>query len=164
MNMTTDNNVRQFLSSNGDGSGIVNGIGDYRGDDKLILYIQPPPDKNYNINLMLGYVKDEKLKFDVDKYGKDLVLVNGITVQTTDATGMMHDLTGGQPVMTNPQWSSHCYYTTMDYGVLVFLWLFEQLNRPLLLEGANGDCLEVVLNDNFIGLDHQTFKVEGYIL
>ena len=46
---------------------------------------------------------------------------------------------------------------------LIARWTFSKAGRPIRLVGDNNERLEVVLNDDFTGLVHQYFVVQGYI-
>lgn len=166
MTITADAMLRRFLDTNGDGSGTKNANGNYSSAEE-IFYIQPPAHQNYLLYRMMAYVKDSGT-FDSGSYGNGITLTNGIAVRVSDDSGVQHDLTDGVPVKTNPDWRQHCFDAEpSSYGLgdeaLGVRWTFTRGGPPILLEGANGDRLEVVLHDDFSGLITHTFKVEGVI-
>lgn len=156
--------IYQHLSSNGDGTGTTNAVGDYSSSETT-LYIAPAADETFIINRMIVEVEDVG-SFDSGGYGTGSALSNGITLNYRDANGIVATLTP-TPITRNADWAGNCHDLTIhNFGTgnefMTARWTFEKSGHPLVLWGSNGHSLEIVLNDDFTGLVLQKFTVQGY--
>jgi hypothetical protein len=163
--------LSQFLSTNGDGSGQIDAIGNYLSAAES-FYIEPAAGEKYHINRLIVYIEDVGA-FDSGKYGKDVNVFRGIHMHATKS-GNVVDLMP-MPVFTNSGWGQYCYDISLHSfgggqvnGVMVVRWTFgralpqglDALDADVLTLHA-GDKLEVTLNDNFSGLVGHRFIVQG---
>lgn len=164
----SDGLIRQFLSTNGDGTGDFNVIGNY--GTPTSFYIQPPSDERYVIDRMLVYIQDVG-SFSTTTYANATILTNGLVFCVSDDSGVLHNLTTGVPIKTNPNWATHCYNSILiqypgggTVRALSVEWIFSNAGFPLLLEGKSNTKFELIVQDDFSLIDAHYFKVEGYKL
>ena len=154
----------KLLSSNGDGTGTTNAIGNYSTTPLSLKYIAP---EQYVVNIyrMIVKVRDTG-SFDVEKYGNNITLTNGIRIYHRHGNGdLVAELTA-KPILSSGDWSAHCYdVQVLSFGtgdeVLSVRWTFAASGQPVMLDGQDGDYIELVLNDNFTGLNEQIFCIQG---
>ena len=155
--------ISQLISTNGDGTGTSNFIGDYSGG--LIASIAPPAGTVYRIARMLVSIVDTGSVNDGSKYG-NITITSGISIQLHDAHGEQ-DLTPGN-IVTTFDWGSYCY----DVNVTDFVagsnyyqsrWTFEKSGQMIRLDGDEGHELHIHFGDDFTGLEKHTFLIQGYI-
>ena len=155
----------QYLSTNGDGSGTVNAVGNYSGAEK-IFYIQPPKGTVYIISELLIHLADST-NFSIGGFGSRAALVNGVTVRARRNGVQLLDITGGQPIKTNP----HLTHLTSRYALLDFpgggnsitvAFHRDDFGVDLTLNGDLKDTLEAVLHDDFSSQDDFHFIAHGY--
>ena len=164
MTTTADNHIFQFLSTNGDGTGTVNANGDYSSTEGE-FYIAPPSGYHYNITRMLVFVEDSA-NFSSDEYGNlNTALTNGVRVVVKEHGTEILDLTAGDSIKTNAQWSQYCYDAqSISFGsgndFLAVRWTFAKSGSPVYV--SPNQRLSVLLNDNLTGLVTHTFMVQGY--
>jgi hypothetical protein len=157
--------IDQYLSVNGDGTGVSSAIGDYSSTE-AILSIQPPPGTIYRIARMVVYIEDSGT-FDSGLYGNGAALTNGIVLRVVDDSSTISDLTAGKPIKENQQWGRACYDTNhSSYGSgnesLAIRWTFTKSGVYIRLDGDNNERLEAVFNDSLTALVDHTFMVQGY--
>lgn len=155
----------RFLDTNGDSTGIIDGIGDY-SSGIVRFYIQPPANHTYFIARLLVEVEDSG-GFDSGLYGNNVVLTNGIQVQIRNDIGIVTDLTAGYPITTNSDWGRYTYdFSHNNFGsgneFLHVRWSFYKSQGIVRLRGDLNERLEVRLNDNFGGLIGHRFHIQGY--
>ena len=153
--------ITAYLENNG----TSNAIGDYLSSP-VIFSIQPPPNTQYLISRLIIYVKDTGA-FDSGFYGNGIQLSNGITLRTKNDSQVITDYTAGMPVKINPDWRRLCDDSKMDdFGtganVITASCTFTKYGYPILLNGNENERLEIVLYDDFSGLDEHLFLVNGY--
>lgn len=161
----TDMPLIQPLSTNGDGTGVINAIGDYSLTPTR-FYVQPALNQSFILSELEIQLSDIG-QFKIDTYGNiaggltngyDLLIKrNGVTMSQLNVTG---------PLKTNDDishltsrhifidWATidnsfHVTYSHLDYG------------SKFKLEGNKLDTLEVTLNDNLAGLVDHYFIVRG---
>jgi len=155
----------RFLDTNGDGSGTKNANGNYAGGEE-IFYIQPGGTDIINVARLVVQIEDGG-KFGSGKYGALAgALANGIAVRVQDDSGTVIDLTDGVLITTNVHWARYCYDVDhSDFGTgneyMDVRWTFSKSGNPIVLDAANNERLEVVLNDNLSGLVGHYFLVQG---
>ena len=105
--------------------------------------------------------------FDTEKYGNGLTLTKGLRLYHRNGDGSLVAELTAKPILTNSDWSVHCYdVQVLAFGkgdeVLAIRWTFDKTGEPVKLDGDKGDYLEMVLNDNFTGLNEHYFCVQGH--
>ena len=158
--------IFKLLSSNGDGTGTSNAIGDYSVTPlslklKLTGNILP-----IEIERMIVMIQDTGA-FDADKYGNGITLTNGIRVYVRDiADAVIEELTMF-PILSSGDWAGHCHdlnhfaFGTGD-EIATVRWTFGKSGKPITLDFSKGEYLEVLLNDSFVGLVKHRFGVQGF--
>ena len=162
-----EDQVFQFLSTNGDGTGTVNAIGDYSSAQGEFYIESPSSPKTWTaVNRMLAFIEDSS-GFSADNYGDSASpLTNGIRLVVKDPQGAeVLDLTGGQTIKSNAQWGQHCYDAqNVSYGVgndfVAVRWTFVKSGNPVILQP--GHRMSILLDDSFTFLVSHTFLVQGY--
>ena len=143
----------------------TNAVGNYASVEQFKIACRTGS-QQLHVARMVVYYEDVG-QFVTNKYGYDLVLVNGISVVVrNEDDSLVTDLTDGVPVATNARWSALCYDTRPDdYGAgpngsLSVRWTFANAGAPLSL--SPGQYLAAELHDDFTGLVAHTFMVQGY--
>lgn len=159
--------VSRFLDANGDGTGNKNWIGDYSTPD--LAYIQPAAGETMHLTRMIVTIQDDSA-LAADGYGGLAGLTNGVTVILRDDSGVIANLTNGDPIKSNAEWGSRCYdITPHSWGgggsenIVLVRWTFERAGVDLQLIGDDGGRLEVGFSDDFTGLAAHRFCVQGYM-
>lgn len=158
----------RYLDTNGDGTGDENAIGDY-GTTPDVFFIQPAEGQIMLLSRIIVFVEDAK-GFLADIYGGSLApaLTNGITMKVVDDKGTQIDLTNGQPIKTNSQWSQICYDAQLiDWGAgsndaMAVRFTFAKSGSVIRLEGDKNERFEIGLSDSMVHLEKHTFMVQGY--
>ena len=115
------------------------------------------------INRMIVSIVDAGT-FDATLYGNRIELPNGILVEVIE-NGIVTDLTEGEPITSNSEWSAMCYdFHYIDIGtgdnVAVIRWTFARAGHPLELN--KGDKLRVTIQDDLTGLTAHYFQLQGW--
>ena len=155
----------QFLSSNGDGTGTTDAIGNY-SVTPLTLYIQPDPEEVLVINELICHVSDSG-KFLQGVYGSlASPLTNGIIIQVSDNSGIILPITNSHPIKSNDDYMHLTEMALQDFGgvadSLRASFTASHFGTELLLHGALNQKLEIIISDNCTGLDDHHFIVHGY--
>lgn len=161
--------ISRILDTDGDGTGTKIATGNYAdgGSGLTIFKIEPAAGEVFRLSRILIHYADTGPVNNGDVYGNGITLTNGITVTLTDAFGTDVSLTNDTPIMTNNEWGRFCYdinITDFSSGSNYYQarWTFSRGGQFLRLVGDEGHVLKVTLNDDFTGLDDQTFVVQGY--
>ena len=164
--MANRKHIMQLLSSNGDGTGTTDAIGDYSSTPlNLRLYGGTSKD-TVVVHRLIVSVQDSGT-FDADKYGNGITLTNGIRVYVKDRDdATMEELTAF-PILSSGDWAAHCHDATLhDFGqgdsILTIRWTFSKSGLPVILKFAEFEYMEIVLNDDFSGLVHHRFQIQGH--
>jgi hypothetical protein len=165
----------RYMDTNGDGTGTKNAIGDYSASE-TIFFIQPPAGQVFRIEKVVIFLRGPKADIDLDDYGKNNVLVNGIVVRVCDVDGPVIEYTDGIPIKRWADWAKVGAQIAVpaseasDYRtdkIFDARWLFPEVEGyPLRLNGDKQERFEFVLNDNFSGainISEHYFIVFGYI-
>jgi hypothetical protein len=89
----------QFLSTNGDGTGTINAVGDYTATPTP-FYIQPSATAVYVITELLLQLSDVGAAFALDEYGNlNAPLINGVLIRAKRGSAITLDILGGQPIL-----------------------------------------------------------------
>jgi hypothetical protein len=155
----------QYADEDGDGTGNNNANGDYSGANAEEFFIQPGPDQIILVNRAIIFIEDDG-GFRADHYGVlGAALANGIMVQLQTKTGgVITDYTDGFPIKANADWGRLSYDVSFEsFGAgtnyVTCRWTFGKTGLPLLLQRETK--LVFKLNDNFTGIDQQTFNLQG---
>jgi hypothetical protein len=157
--------IYRYLDSVGDGTGWYNAITDNSGVSQPLL-IAPPAGKGYRLFRIMPHIRDTG-GFDADKYGNNVVLVNGIGLEA-QVQGQAFTIHDRETIKTNAQWGQLAGVDVnhLDFGVgdesLLVRFTFAKAGNDLDLNGNLGDYLRIILNDNFSDLNAHTFHVQGY--
>lgn len=155
----------QYLSTGGDGSGVVDAVGNYAAA-ATEFYIQDTT-RYLLIERMIVYVEDVG-SMDSGDYGNGITLTNGVKLEVReDNDAVVRDMMAGLPVMHNTDWQGKCHDLILSswglgneaYSVR---WTFGKSKKSLIL--APGQKLSITLEDNFTGLEHHLFQVQGKYL
>ena len=148
-------------------NGTHQAVGNYLADPHELVYTCKTGSQKLYIHRMIIHIEDVG-KFVSNRYGYDLVLVNGVhvAVHSADETERV-DLDGGENIFTNAGWGAVCYDTRVDQygtgnatGSLVVRWTFSRAGAPIMLH--SGEHFVVTLNDDFTGLEAHTFMIQGH--
>ena len=158
--------IFKLLSSNGDGTGTVNAIGDYSVTPlslklKLTGTILP-----VEIERLIVMIQDTGA-FDAEKYGNGITLTNGIRVYVRDITDAVIEELTMFPILSSGDWAGHCHdlnHFTFGTGdeIATVRWTFAKSGAPVTIDFSKGQYLEALLNDDFTGLVKHRFGVQGY--
>lgn len=158
----------QFMDTTGDGTGVIDVIGDYSAGTgtETAFKIRPTGTDVYHIERLIGTLEDGNNTITYDKYGGITALTNGILVRkyNHDTNTVLYDYTNAHPVESNADWASHCHDADIKIvgagsDFAGFRWTFAQ---PICLDAANNEELQIWITDDLTGLTHQHFKVDGY--
>lgn len=159
------NMLHQMLDDTGDGTGTFSANGDYSTTQK-IFYIEAPAQTHYYISLFTVHLTDSG-GLDAGKYGNGIVLTNGIKFRVTDTSGtnILIDLLARYTIVDNAGWNHICNTVTLsEFGTgdnsLSGKWdILQDMGFYLHLDP--GQRLEVVLNDDYSGLNDHHFVAQG---
>jgi hypothetical protein len=166
INPQTRSDLYQFLSKNGEGTGVINAIEDYSGAADR-FFIKPPKGKVYRIERMIVTIRDTG-SMDSGGYGNGSALTNGLRLVKENKDGEVYDYTGGQTIKTNAQWAGYCYdLSLLQFGLgdefINIRWTFAKSGAPITLDSATDDQLSLIVNDNLSALTGHTFNMQGVI-
>jgi hypothetical protein len=165
------NDVRRILmrmvSSTGQQDGSYAVTGDYSdgGLGSTIFKIAPLDGEVYVISRLLGYYEDVGA-FDTDKYGNNITLTNGITMEY-DWRNEVIQLIADGPIKTNGNWAATCYDVVQQaFGLgneyLSFRWTFQKTCEVIRLDGSKGEELRMIFHDDFSDLEVHQFQIQGF--
>lgn len=167
--------LAQYLSTNGDGTGTVQAVGNYATAQDF--YLQPAIDQVIAINRLIVYIQDAIAGgFNPALYGGMAALTNGITGGIYSASDdLLWAVTPSIPIKTNGQWMRLCFdVSKLDNNqnlALAVRWTFDrgipkahgqEGKTPIVLRDQQK--LKLTLNDDFTGLQDHTFMLQGVIL
>ena len=153
----------QFASSNGDGTGDYNLIGDY--STPANFDVVPASGKIFVVTRVMITVEDSGT-FNGEGYGVLAALTNGVVVTLRDASGVVATLTP-DPVKRNLDWGTLCYDISFTDGfasnqALLARWTFAKEKRSgLILDQRKGLFIRVALSDDLQGLINHKFLFKG---
>lgn len=154
----------RFADTIGDGSGEKSAIGDY-SLSPVEFKIKPALEEIYEVVSLTVYIEDSG-SLDSGFYGNSIQLNNGIEIFARRGNVILWDITDGDPIKKNQDWLKYGFQETVSaFGqgtnVVQYRWQTEVDSSTMILEGANGDELVGILNDDFSGLTDHKFKI-GY--
>ena len=143
--------------------GDISATGDYSVTPST-FYLQPAAGENYRLIRMIVHIEDST-GMDAVKYGNNITLTNGIQINLIQ-NGTTIDLVDTLPIKANGDWAQLCHDAVkIGWGVgnelVTVRWTFTKSNEGFRLIGDNEDKFEIVLSDDFTGLVHHTFMMEG---
>lgn len=158
----------QRLSTNGDGTGTIDFIGDY-SSVPVIGFIKAPTGKVFRVGRMIVYIEDAT-GMRAERYGSLAdELTNGITmtVHTKEVGGQVTDFTKDDPIKRNAQWGSLCYDVAVkSWGpgndILLARYSFFKYDFPIELHEE--DHIDLRFSDDFTGIVHHQFQFEGLLI
>lgn len=130
--------------------------------------LAPSANEVYLITRMIVMLEDTS-PVDAAKYGNNITLTNGITVQIEDDSSVLNQLIPTYaPIKTNADWGTMCHDADLkDWGVgndvLTVRWTFAKGGvEGLRLSGRQNQKFVMTLHDDFTGLiEHHAF-LQGY--
>lgn len=158
-----ENNAQIFSEAATNGSH-TNAVGNYNLTNKGIWKLQPPINETWHVHRLLIHYEDAGT-MDTAAYGNAITLTNGIIIRS-NISNTIYNLTY-DPVHTNGEWSKHNYDVRHDqYGTgnefISARWSFDKAGTIIKLDGANGDSIDIILQDDLTGLISQSFVFQGY--
>lgn len=149
--------LREYLDTNGDGTGTTNANGDYSSSAD-VFYIEAPTGLEYLVKELVWQVRDGAGTPSFSTYGILSALTNGITCKVMDGGTELADIFGGVAVVDNAGLELHADEIRTEGGSLVVARF--RFDPPIYLEV--GHTLEIGLNDDFTDLVGHYFKAVGY--
>lgn len=160
--------IMKVLSSNGDGTGTSNAVGDYSVTPLSLRYEANNDGASEIIYIERMIVKIQDTgTLDADTYGNGISLTNGIRVYIRNSADTILEELTSYPITSTGDWAGHCHDATHHaFGVgdeiLSVRWTFARSGLPVILKATEGEYLEVYLNDNFTGLVEHKFIIQGH--
>lgn len=152
----------RYLDTNGDGTGDKNINGDY-SSVVTPFFIKPPDGYIYRLTHIIGQIADGG-SIDAGNYGNGIELDQGISVQISNDSEVLVDLTDGVNIMTNNCWGrlgfkiDHAEYGSGS-NYLTFTSTFCVCPT---LSGSKNEKFSIIFNDDFDRLVSQYFMAIGY--
>lgn len=147
--------------------GSNNFVGNLSGASST-AFIQPPSGSQWTI-LGVHHELIDTTKFAVLKFGGRDALVNGIFMRITSGSGASLIFENSARIYDNASLGrtatkvEHMNFGT-DGEAILSEWKFEELfGAPIVLDGDKAERLEVLLNDDFTGLDENYFIAHGFL-
>jgi len=155
-----------YLDTNGDGTGTTNAVGDYSAA-VTSFYLAPAVGEVIVLEKLIIQVAD-KGAFAIDGYGGLAagVVTNGVTIQFSRLGSVVTKLTDNAPIVTNADMSR----LNTDYRLIPYASSYNSsfvsfdntsFGTSLYMVGDLQDTLEVLLHDNFTGLESHRFIAYG---
>ena len=150
----------QYLSTVGDGSGIVNANGNYTTPE--IFFIQPAADEVMSIEKLIVHLTNGGA-LAIGSYGALSALPNGIDIVVTNEGSVSRSIvpevikTNGDLLHLGPDSSLYNFTASID-AIIATLDFGE---KPVILDGSQGHKIEVLLSDNLTGLTDHHFIAHG---
>lgn len=161
INWLSNNVLVQKLSTNGDGTGAVEAIGNYSLAAEEFYF---EATRHCNIEQLTVKIEDVGT-FDSGSYGNNLTLANGIVIEKRNAADVLQFTLTPFPILKTADWAAYCYELTLfSWGTgnetAAARWeLSSFVNHGVHLSA--GEKFVVKLNDDFSGLVRHEFLIEG---
>ena len=155
--------VIQLASSNGDGTGTTNLVGDY-SSTPLTVSITAGTTKAITVQRVIISIEDAGT-FDSGAYGNGLALTNGITLAHYKAEALSAVL-NPEAVKTNAGWAAQCHDVTLHaFGsgnpTLTARWTFAKA-IPGGIALQPGDSIRIGLADDYTDLIGHRYLFQGH--
>ena len=152
--------LRQFLSTEGDGSGTVSGASDFSSVAGE-LFIQPASKQEHRIEQLIVFIEDNAALLG-DTFGS-AALTNGIRIRVLDdEDAATLDITGGLAVKRIADFLSLGARVTGDSsGTNKYAAYILDFPQPVVLNGNTPTRLAVTLNDDLSNLVLLKFMALG---
>lgn len=156
--------INRYLDTVGDGTGNKNAIGDY-SITQTIFKIQPPNGTIYRIAGIVVFVQDTGVFSELNYGAFNSPLTNGISIRIYNGTSTLLNITDNIPILTNGDWFRITPHTLSSpdkkdrWGV--YIDPYGGGGGGISVNGTNSERLEFVLNDDFTGINFQTFYAIG---
>jgi len=140
----------RMLDTAGNGTGTTNATGEYTTTTPFLLV----PASNLILTRLIVTIEDSDV-ITYNLYGA-VTITNGVIIRKRSGSTL---ITMTQAITNNFAWGRYCTVTKTTGQAVNQLQAVCELDNMALLPS---DRLEVLLNDDFSGLDAQRFVVEGY--
>jgi len=155
-----------YLDTNGDGTGTTNAVGNYSGA-VTPFYLTPATGQVIVLEKLIIQVAD-KGAFAIDGYGglAGGIVTNGVTIQFKRQGAVVTKLTDDSPIINNADMSR----LNTDYRLISYASSYNSssvsfdqtsFGTSLYMVGDLQDSLEVLLHDDFTGLESHRFIAYG---
>jgi hypothetical protein len=155
----------RYMDTTGDGTGTKNAALLDGSSVQKILKIKPAAGKTFEINRLIVSMVIAANNPNSGYGGSATALTNGITMKVITAggasPGTVWDITDGIPVKNNHDWKNLCHdEIPSTYGTaqsdLSWRYTFKKDGKPIVLDGANGDELQIYIDDNLTAVTNLT--------
>lgn len=149
--LETDTNAHSFISDYTVATGTPNKI------------IYSAPVGKLSVIMSWNIVIEASGTVDSGAYGDKLALVDGLAFELANSGGVIGTLTNGLPIKTNGDYARYAQdVTPLTFGTgNTFVKIYHRFPIPLILNGDDGEYLQIPLTDDFSGLISHTFYVQG---
>ncbi len=157
--------VSVLMSSNGDGTGTVEAIGDY-SVTPLSLKLKLDDHSKVEIYGLKMKLRDIGT-FQADDYASLTgSLTNGIRIYVRDGDDELIEELTSYPIKNNADLATFTNFRFNDFAtndnVMSVGWDISGIGTPVKLDFSKGQYLEVFFNDDFTGITEQTFAAFGH--
>lgn len=154
-----------FLSSNGDGTGTTEAIGDY-SVTPLSLKLIPDNTSLVELHGLKMNLRDTGT-FTAGDFGSiNGGLTVGIRVYVRDGDDNILEELTTLPVKNNADLASFATFRKNEFdtndNVISIVWGIGSYGEPVKVDFSKGEYFEVYLNDNFTGLTDHSWIIYGY--
>ena len=155
----------QLISEFASNGSTIDAIGNYEAGVERFKITCKSGIQKLNVHRMIVNIEDVG-NFSAGAYGNAIVLSEGINVCVRNAAdAVLVNLTGTAKVQTNAQWGAYCHDVTLhSFGqgnnTLTVRWTFANMGKSISLSA--GEYLSIELNDDFSGLVHHNFMLQGH--
>lgn len=154
---TTQTPFFRYLDTAGNGTGTKIATGTYTSTR---FYLQPPTANVYAVQRLIVSIEDSAV-ITPSLYGS-VTITNGVVIRRVSGSTVI-TLTDGVTLSNNLGWRRLCdVEQTNITGVTNQLQAVCDFSIPIRLNGDQSERLEVLLQDDFSGLDGHYFVAEGY--
>lgn len=162
--------LNRILDTVGDGTGTTDVTGDYSALAETFLIV-PGVTETFEISQLQVEIETAVGGNAIRpwRYGDLLALTNGIDIHTHDGVSVLRRITeASKPIQDNRDWIRNAYEVSTETdqasGFMHILWDFAKQDAKIVLDGAAGHDLRVVVNDDFTSLVGHTFTVKGTVI
>lgn len=158
--------IFRLLDTVGNGTGTTEATGNYSVTPQSFKYTAPSGWAE--IQRIIVMIQDTGA-FDIEEYGNGVALTNGIRVFLRDSEDNVIQEYTSFPIKSNGDWAGHCHdFNHFDFGtgdeVGTIRWTFAKSGQPIIVKLDQGEYFEVLLNDDFSGLNKHRFTIQGHYI